>query len=633
MCGIVGVAGKQQLDWLDKMNAVITHRGPDDCAVYRNTQGDVSIGIRRLSIIDLESGKQPICNEDGSMWVIQNGEIYNSPELRQDLLERGHQFTTSHSDTECLVHLYEEFGADMLQHLNGMYAFVIYDDKRRIFFGARDRFGIKPLHYFINGGIFAFASELKSLLVLPFVSREINAQSLSNYFSLRYVPGASSIFNDIMRIPPGHYFIYDLAARSLLVRPYWQPSFTQMEQYTENEWAEIIRNELRAAVKRWSLSDVPIACSLSGGIDSAAIVGLLRESGHPNVKTYSVGFRGMQESHWDETALARQMAQKWDMEHHEIIITPDDLLEDLVEMVWHLDEPYGGGLPSWYVYKFMSQDVKVGLTGSGGDELFGNYGKWNWHEDEMKRGRYHPRRVLRQMASALPAGILSRDFQDRMKNRNISLVNPMRSYWMYFDDASKRNSFLVNRDWMDTADWLQGIYEKSSAPHLRDAWAFVDLQTQLPDEFLLVTDRFSMAHSLEARVPFLDHVFAEQVFKIPAKTRTRPGHLKYLLKRAVQDLLPPELLTGPKRGFVLPDTIWLRGKLRPMVERLLEPNRLKSQGLISPDVYFRYVQPHLTAKADFTGQIWTLMMFQLWHMVYIEQQVLDQPVWSWRNFS
>jgi asparagine synthase (glutamine-hydrolysing) len=633
MCGIVGIAGRQQTSWLEKMSSIITYRGPDDSGVYRNSQGDVSMGMRRLSIIDLEGGKQPISNEDGSMWVIQNGEIYNSPELRCRLQEGGHTFATSHSDTECLVHLYEDFGVEMVQQLNGMFAFIIYDDRRRRLFGARDRFGIKPLHYAVNGETFAFASELKSLLTLPFVSREIDPQSLSNYLSLRYVPGGSSIFKNILRIPPGHFFTYDLETRSLTVTRYWAPSFEEKEHHTEDEWVRIIRGELLEAVKRWSLSDVPIGCSLSGGIDSTAIVGLLRESGYPNVRTYSLGFRDAGESQWDETVLARQMAQKWGVQHQEITLTPDDLLEDLIGMVWHLDEPYGGGLPSWYVFKFMSQDVKVGLTGTGGDELFGGYGKWRWYEEEQQRGKYHPRRLLRQAALMLPSTFLGADFRARLIDRNRSLLHPMRGYPLYFNDASKRGCMLVDQNWTDTSTWLQSIYGGSDASHPRDAWAYVDLQTQLAEEFLLMTDRFSMAHSLEARVPFLDHAFAEKMFRIPADIRIHRDNLKYLLKQAVADLLPADLLNAPKRGFTIPDTVWLRGKLRPLVEHLLAPERLASQGILSPDVYSRFVQPHLTGQLDLTGQVWTILMFQLWHMVFIEQSASEKPSWSWRDLS
>ena len=382
MCGIVGIAGQHDSEWVRRMNTVIAHRGPDDHGEYRSPDGLVSLAMRRLSIIDLHSGHQPMHNEDGTIWVVFNGEIYNTPEIRPWLEKRGHRFITTNSDTEVLLHLYEEKGPSFVDDLNGMFAFVLHDRTRNLLFGARDRMGIKPLYYSTSNGRFAFASELKSLLTLPFIGREIDHQSLFHYMTLLYVPDEDSIIENVHRVPPGHHFTYDLNTRQLALQRYWQLRFEADEHRSENEWAEILRVQLRSAVRRWSLSDVPIACSLSGGLDSSAIVGLLGELGYPKIKTYSLGFAGDEEQSWNEIDYARQVAHRWGTEHHEIILQPQDLLSDLVSMVWHLDEPYGGGLPSWYVFREMSRDVKVGLTGTGGDELFGNYGKFRIYETQ-----------------------------------------------------------------------------------------------------------------------------------------------------------------------------------------------------------------------------------------------------------
>jgi len=639
MCGIAGLTGPDSAQRVGPMMAAQTHRGPDDEGMFVDERAGLALGMRRLSILDLEGGHQPMSNEDDSVWVVFNGEIYNSPELRVRLAERGHRFRTPRSDTECLLHLYEDKQEAMLDDLNGMFAFVIYDRDRRRLFGARDRFGIKPLYYAQAGGHFAFASELKALLTLPAISRELDLQSLYHYLSLRYVPGPGSIFCGISKLSAAHYFTYDLERQSLKMVRYWRPDPTRTERHTEGEWCEIIRDGLRAAVRRWVLSDVPVGCSLSGGIDSTSIVGLLAETGYPRIRTYSLGFRGQDEAGWDELHLARQVAQRWETEHHELYVTPDDLLQDLIPMVWHLDEPYGGGLPSWYVFQFMSQDVKVGLTGTGGDELFGGYGKWQRYEESLRAWPSDPAGKLtacaKRVAARLPGGVIGHSRKQALSERFRTFARPFDSYPLYFEDAIKRECLVAfdHRGIPNTADWLQGLYDESSGNGMRDGVACVDMQTQLPEEFLLMTDRFSMAHSLEARVPFLDHVFAERVLSIPSDVRTQRGDLKYLFKKAVAHLLPDELLRAPKKGFVVPDTLWLRQRLRPVVERLLAPERLARQGVLRPEVYSRFVRPHLEGRADLTGQVWTLLMFEIWHLVFVERSAVERPTFSLHDLA
>ncbi|PSB25982.1 asparagine synthase (glutamine-hydrolyzing) [Stenomitos frigidus] len=634
MCGIVGLIGHWAPELLGQLNQSLYHRGPDDGGEYRDQQGGVALAMRRLSILDLSGGHQPMSNHDGSVWIVFNGEIYNAPELRSRLEAKGVHFKTSHSDTECLLHLYEAYGEAMLAELNGMFAFVIYDRERKQIFGARDRFGIKPLYYTQTANHFAFASELKTLLQLPTVERHLNLQSLYHYLSLRYIPGADSIFKGIQRLPPAHSFRYRLEPQDFTIERYWQPDPSPTETHSIAEWSEMIRHELRGAVKRWALSDVPIGCSLSGGIDSTAIVGLLAEAGYERLSTYSLGFQKAEEADWNELPLARQMAERWGTQHYELLLTPDDLLRDLVRMVWSLDEPYGGGLPSWYIFQFMSRDVKVGLTGTGGDELFGNYGKWCHYENRLSR-LGHPlhsmRDRIKRSASHLPELLLGADRKKRWLEYYRTFRFPMDAYFLYFSDATKRRYLSEVSGITDTADWLQTLYQTSGATEIRNGTALVDLQTQLPEEFLLMTDRFSMAHSLEARVPFLDAQLVDRVLSIPTSLRTHPNDLKYLLKQAVSDLLPAPLLTARKRGFIIPDTLWLRDKLRPLVERLLAPDRLARQGILRPEIYSRFVQPHLSGKADYTGQVWTLLMFQLWHVVFIEQASVEAPSFSWQD--
>jgi asparagine synthase (glutamine-hydrolysing) len=651
MCGIVGIAGRHEVEWVRRMNSTIIYRGPDDQGEYQSPDGVVSLAMRRLSIIDLQGGHQPMPNRDTTNWIVFNGEIYNAPELRQSLEDQGYRFVTHNSDTEVLLHLYEKKGIALVDDLNGMFSFVIHDQKRNVLFGARDRMGIKPLYYCQSNGRFAFASELKCLLTLPFIEREIDQQSLFHYMTLLYIPDQTSIIRGVYRVPPGHTFVYDLQSQQLTLQQYWQLKFHPVEYRSEPEWAEHLHLELQSAVKRWTLSDVPIGCSLSGGLDSATIVGLLAELEYPKIKTYSLGFLAEEEQPWNEMGLARQVAQRWGTEHHEIFLTPRQLMDELVAMVWHLDEPYGGGLPSWHVFKEMGRDVKVALTGIGGDELFGSYGKFRTYE----ANRFVNACLALRQRTKVGADILA-----HFISPCAALVNGLPSSWKwigagrglsqlprivsqpfgshyhanlnYIADDRKRSQVLqVNNGVVeDTASYLQDLYDASGAQDIRNGLAAVDFRTQLAEEFLLMTDRFSMAHSLEARVPFLDHVLVEQVFRIPPSIRTKNVDLKYLLKRAAAHLLPPDLLGAPKRGFVIPIELWLRRELRPLVMRLLNPQRLHSQGLFRAEFYDAFVRPHLEGQARFTWQVWAALMFQLWHIVFIEQQQKEAPTYNWK---
>ncbi|HEX6188937.1 MAG TPA: asparagine synthase (glutamine-hydrolyzing) [Pyrinomonadaceae bacterium] len=652
MCGIAGIAGQQQESWLSGMSSLLVHRGPDDWGEYRDPEAQTALAMRRLSILDLASGHQPMANADETVWIVFNGEIFNSPEIRRRLIAAGKTFKTANSDTEILLHLYEEKNFAMLDELNGMFAFVIYDKKRKRLFGARDRIGIKPLYYLNQPGLFAFASELKSLLTLP-VSRDLDFQSLYHYMTLLFVPGERTIFSGVKRIPPGHYFTFDLASRQLSTRRYWQLKTDRVdENRSPEEWPAVVRHELREAVRRWTLSDVPVGCSLSGGLDSSAVVGLLSELGYGPIKTYSLGFASDDEAAWNELNLARKVAERFETDHQEVILRPEELLDDLVSMVWHLDEPYGGGLPSWYVFRMMSREVKVGLTGTGGDELFGNYGKYSPFENSpvLRMATAHPglaRLGARLPASlwsgwsslvdSVPTALMSSQKKDRLAQLGDICRAPFGSHYyanqVYLSDNLKQASVFNGRfpEVEETALYLQRLFAEANTSSVRDAVAYVDFQTQLPEEFLMMTDRFSMAHSLEGRVPFLDHEFVETVFRIPASIRTRPGDLKYLLKAAVGDLLPKELLGAPKKGFVIPITLWLRNQLRPLAQRLLSTERLQQQGIFRPSFYASYVAPHLEGRADYTWQVWSALMFQLWHSVFVEQSGVERPTYSWRD--
>jgi asparagine synthase (glutamine-hydrolysing) len=584
------------------MNASLVHRGPDGAGVFRDGNTGLALAMRRLAIIDLAGGVQPMRSDDGRHVLVYNGEIYNAPELRAELEAAGESFNTEHSDTEVLLKLLVRDGAKCLEKLNGMFAFALYDAVHRRVFCARDRFGIKPFYYVREGKRFAFASELKALLKLPFVSCEIDRQALFDYMSLLYVPGEQSILKTVRRLPAGHWLNYSLDDGAVEIKPWWRLRCEPDTSVAADEWPSRISEELHRAVGRWTRSDVPVAISLSGGLDSSALAAIAASAGI-SVSAYSLGFAGPGEEALNELPLAREVARKWEFPLHEIVLRPEAVLEALPAMVNALDEPYAGGLPSWFVFEGMGGHVKVGLTGTGGDEMFGNYGKWR----PMEGGAV--RRRLLGAASRVGRSQFRRTFFEN---------------FYYFADAEKR-AVLADQGagCRDTSDMLFDRYAAVRAANVRDAAACLDVSTQLPEEFLLMTDRFSMAHSVEARTPFLDNGMVDLVRRIPAGLRTRRNDLKYLLREAVAPLLPLALLDAPKKGFVIPFARWLRGPLRGVVERFLAPDQLRRQDLLAPTFYQSYVQPHLDGHADHTLKVWGAMMFQFWHRRFVDGKDVD----------
>jgi asparagine synthase (glutamine-hydrolysing) len=595
MCGIVGIIGPQEDSWISAMNGKIHHRGPDDSGIFRDRNAGVTLAMSRLAIIDLAGGHQPMSTPDGRYTIVFNGEIFNAADLRAELEIEGQTFLSAHSDTEVLLYLMARQGKTALSKLNGMFAFALWDAVKQELLCARDRFGIKPFYFSAAGGRLALASELKSLLTLPWIERSVDRDSLHHYMSLMYVPGVDTAIAGVSRLPGGHWLSWK-PAQGMAQGRWWSPQIGQSISMPREEAVQRIRTALEAAVARWATSDVPIGCSLSGGLDSSAIVGLLAQQGH-RLRTYSVGFAGKGEERWNELPLARAVAERWGTEHEEIVLDPLSLLDDLIQMVWHLDEPYGGGLPSWSVFKQMSHSVKVGMTGSGGDELFGNYGKWRELEGGWLQRGFG--------AARTDATSFRKHFFDR---------------YYYLSDVAKKShvlQYVPVHD--DTGGWLYEYgFAREGAVDVRDRCALTDIVTQLPEEFLMMTDRFSMAHSVEARTPFLDNELADLVLGLPSGFRTQRNDLKGLLRDTVADVLPPTLVNAPKRGFVIPLTLWLRSTLRPLVERLLASERLAAQGLFKPDFYARYVQSHLDGRQDNTQVVWAALMFQLWHCVFIE---------------
>jgi asparagine synthase (glutamine-hydrolysing) len=576
------------------MNASQVHRGPDEEGVYVDPDLPVCLAMRRLSIIDQEYGRQPMRSGDSSVVLVFNGEIFNARALRDVLVKEDYRFFSHHSDTEALLNLYLHAGTRMVSQLNGMFAFCIFDRRTQKLFAARDPFGIKPFFYSTSGNTFAFASEIKSLLQCPWIGRDLNPQAAYDYFTFQTIAAPQTIYSSVRKLPAGHCLEYNLATHDCRVWEYWRPIFSEKRLVPRSERRQQIRTSFVSAVQRWSQSDVPIACSLSGGIDSAAIVAALATSSGRAIDTYTVGFSD--QSSLDETAIARVVARKWATNHHEVIIDSDTVVDCLDRMLHHLDEPYAGGLPSWFVYQAMQKSFRVALTGTGGDELFGNYGKWRKYLSLRDR--------LRSV----------RNYRSRGGSLSHALRYPHGSlHYPYFTDGDKRHR-LFSKDFLcglrSSAHYVEHLWQPSLSAV--DAVTLTDLSLQLPEEFLMMTDRFSMAFSIEARTPFLDMEFAAQVYELPANERCDATQLKGLFVESMGDWLPAEVTKSPKRGFVLPQAAWLRGVLREQLLELTEPGFLRQQGIFRDSIRTTVVKPFLEGLHDRDWESWTLLMFQLW---------------------
>ena len=544
MCGIAGVIGPGGRDELQGLLRRLHHRGPDGDGIYEDREQRVGLVNTRLAILDIPGGEQPMASDDGAVTLVFNGEIFNAPELRRSLEREGVRFRSDHSDTEVILRLYEQRGEAMLRELNGMFAFAIHDRRRRIVLVARDRFGIKPLYFVQRGDGVVFASELRALLPLDGVSRELDPTSLFHYLSLRFVPGERSIFRGTKRLPAGHLLRIDLDTQGIDVERWHRLEFFPDHSRSRDDWVELLRERLDAAVRRWALSDVPVACSLSGGIDSSAVLALLAQAGGKDIHSYTLGFATRDAHSLDELPLARAQAERWGADHHELIVDADELIDDLPAMVVALDEPYGGGLPSWYVFRFMSQDVKVALTGTGGDELFGNYRRFEPFEGQLARvaRALGPLATMAGVAARMPIPGLGDGSRVELARLGALRRDPFRSNYFdlayYFTDELKGEILAITPD-EDTSSYLASIFGGSGSRSHRDSVLYLDVSTQLVDEFLLMTDRFSMAHSLEARVPFLDNEVVDLVAAMPPELRTGRDAPKGVLRDAVADLLTP----------------------------------------------------------------------------------------------
>jgi asparagine synthase (glutamine-hydrolysing) len=612
------------------MARVLVHRGPDDEGYYIDPKsGRSGFAHRRLSIIDLATGQQPLSNEDGSVWVIFNGEIYNFQELRSQLEQKGHIFKTQ-SDTEVIVHQYEEDGPECLQKFRGMFAFAIWDEKKELLFLARDRLGQKPLFYLKEPGRFLFASEIKAILQLPQVPRKVKKEALHHYLTYQYVPHPMTMFEGVEKIPPAHYLI--LKGGQMEVKRYWQPDFSREEHLSENEWCERIVDTLTEATRLRLIADVPLGAYLSGGIDSSITVGLMTKLSSEAVRTFSIGF---EERAYDELSYARIVARHFNTQHEEFVVRPR-CLEILSQLIWHYDEPFAdsSAIPTYYVALMTSRRVKVALTGDAGDECFAGYPRYK----AVNLASYFDRLpgVLRRIAGwrfwqSLPASVEQKSVRRRAK-RLLSALNepPEMRYlrWIcIFDNAAK--DALYTRDFaqevtgLASSYFLQEAYEKSAGRDFISRTTFVDLLTYLPCDLLAKVDIASMAHSLEPRSPFLDHKVVELATSIPSRLKLKGWGGKYILKKAFKDLLPKEILARGKMGFGVPIAEWFRGELKDFVKEVLLSSRACARGYFREEAVRALIQQHIDGQFDHGYRLWALLNLELWHDRFIDQ--LPQP--------
>src|SRR6266496_857766 len=629
MCGITGfidlwtTKGRQQerSRVLDVMCRVIRHRGPDDQGVL--IKDGVALGMRRLSIIDLAGGQQPISGEDGSATVVFNGEIYNFLELKQHLQSRGHVFRT-HSDTEAIVHAYEEYGASCVDHLRGMFAFAIWDDKTQQLFIARDRVGKKPLYYTTTpDGTFVFGSELKSLLQHSSVSRQTDPEALDAYLTLGYVPDPLSIFRGIHKLPPGHHLTFSKG--EVRIAQYWDFQFSPAESKNENEYLEELRALLDESVRLRLVSDVPLGAFLSGGIDSSTIVALMARYMDQPVKTFSIGFH---EDSYNELEFARLTAKKYGTDHHEFFVTPE-ICSIVDELAWHFDEPFAdsSAIPTYMVSKLAREHVTVVLSGDGGDELFAGYTRY-----VVDRGRSAFSRMpglvrkglMQPLSSHLPHGTLGRNFI-----HNISL-DPIDRYLdsvSVFTRLNKESLYTDGfRQQLRDEDWVTKCFHKLAAKvdtgKSLDALLYLDSKTYLPGDIMTKVDRMSMAVSLEARAPLLDHKLIDFVTHIPASMKLAGDETKHILKRAVSDQVPKEILNRPKQGFGVPVQDWINQQLRGRMHDVLSDSRTRQRGYVNPAYLEVLLDEHERGRRDHSMGLWALLMLELWHRQFVDESGL-----------
>ncbi|MFN2417085.1 MAG: asparagine synthase (glutamine-hydrolyzing) [Pyrinomonadaceae bacterium] len=627
MCGIVGMVNLDgraaDAALLGRMNEAIHHRGPDEEGSY--LKGHVGLAMRRLAIIDLEGGQQPIANEERTAWIVFNGEIYNFRELKKRLEDLGHRFRTD-CDTEAIVHAYEEWGADCPKHLRGMFAFAIWDERRRELFLARDRVGKKPLLYAKTPRSFVFGSEFSALLLHPEVGREVEPRAIHDYLSFMCVPAPLTAYRDIMKLEPGHTLTL-AASGEVKTQRYWEPDFSKKLKVSEEEAGERALALLRDAVRVRLMSEVPLGAFLSGGVDSSAVVALMAEESSGPVKTFSIGF---DEQDFSELHHARRVAEYVGADHHEFVVRPD-AMEVLPKLVEHYGEPYAdsSAIPTYYVARETRRHVTVALNGDGGDECFAGYERYA----AMRLSERYRRLpgalrelVIRQAVELLPISERRPSRARKVRRflraaslppverylRWVSVINPEDKEGLYTEEFGRR---VAGRD---VREHLRPWFARANGAGVVDASLLADTMTYLPNDLLVKVDIASMAVSLEARSPFLDHHVIEFAASLPERLKLRGLTTKYILKKTLRKLLPPENLSRGKMGFGVPVGHWFRGQMQGFLRENLLSERAARRGLFRPEVVARMVELHTRGERDHTHQLWTLLMLELWFQRFVD---------------
>jgi asparagine synthase (glutamine-hydrolysing) len=623
MCGIAGIVGAADDRWIDRalihqMCQTIVHRGPDDEG-WIVKQG-AGLGMRRLSVIDLAGGHQPIFSEDRKVWVVFNGEIYNFRELRKELEDRGHQFE-SHTDTEVIAHLYEDFGADCVHRLRGMFAFALFDERHRRLLLARDRLGKKPLHYAVAGGRLFFGSEIKAILAAAPELSATDPQALLQYFYFGYIPDPATAFTAIKKLSPGHLLEFENGA--LRIRRYWDlPKYSTHSPSSEQECIEQLEKQLDEAVRIRLIADVPLGALLSGGIDSSTVVALMARASSRPVKTFSIGFR---QADFNEADHARIVAERFRTEHHELFLEPK-VVETVDSLSRGLEEPFGDSsmLPTYYVSRLARERVTVALSGDGGDEIFAGYDRYRIH---ARRGKFNKlpaamgRFYRRHLFPKLPRG-----FRGRRLIYNLSLP-PRERYvdMISFLPGWERDNPLLSRSFRestrnteDPQEIMFRHFEQADAYDDLSRIQYLDTKTYLAEDILTKVDRMSMATSLEVRSPFLDHVLVEWASGLAPAWKLRGDQQKYVLRKLAERLgVPASILSLPKRGFAVPLVHWMRNEMREFILTTLTEPRTLQRGYLDPVGVDVLLSEHFSLRHDHSDAIWRLLMFELWHRNYL----------------
>lgn len=624
MCGIAGVVSANRGERIEeaivhRMCDAIVHRGPDDEGIL--ARQNTGLGMRRLSIIDLAGGHQPIFNEDRSAWIVFNGEIYNFLELKPELEAKGHRFST-HSDTEVIVHLYEEMGAECVQKLRGMFAFALWDERRQSLLIARDRLGKKPLHYALHRDKLYFASEIKSILAVAPELAEVNRAALMQYMYLGYIPDPATAFTGIHKLPPGH--VLEFERGQIRIHKYWDlPEYATHPPMSEEECLEEMEQRLAEAVRIRLIADVPLGAMLSGGTDSSTVVALMARASSKPVKTFAIGFK---QSDFDESGYARIVAKKFATEHHELILEPD-VLGTVEKITRSMEEPFADSsmLPTYFISCLARQHVTVALSGDGGDELFAGYERYAIQQRREKFAKI-PQSLSRFYRHHL-FPLVPKGTRGRQLSYNLSLPwNERYADEMCFIPAFEREMPLLSPEFRasiaqdgDPQQILLDYFKAAPAHDPLSRMLYVDTKTYLVEDILTKVDRMSMLTSLEVRVPILDYLFVEWVASLGPEWKMRGGTQKYIFRKLAERVgVPREVLYRPKQGFALPLVHWMRHELKDLILTVLLDPRTQQRGYFDPKGVSRLLEEHFSGRRDRSGSIWRLLMFELWHRNYLE---------------